>query len=298
MQASTTITLPSGIWVGGVHHRQASLRPLTGEVEAFIAETGSDWLPAERTTAVLGRCLTRLGSLNLENEEPQALARQLTTGDREALLLHLRRLTLGERIPGVLNCPYPDCGQPMDLTLRASDLLLPPYAQPQPEYQATVQQDGSAWRVRFRLPTGGDQEDAARLAGRQMEAGERLLASRCLLEITADQAGGAAIRIADEPPEEVTAALPLLLSERDPQAEVQLELTCPSCGRAFSAVFDAASYFFREIDSRSTRLYRQVHLLALYYHWSEAEIMSMTLVKRQRYLGLLEESLGEAGRHG
>jgi hypothetical protein len=43
-------------------------------------------------------------------------------------------------------------------------------------------------------------------------------------------------------------------------------------------------------------LYREVHLLAFFYHWSEAEIMGMTAKKRHLYLDLLTEALTEEGR--
>ncbi len=72
-------------------------------------------------------------------------------------------------------------------------------------------------------------------------------------------------------------------------------MQCPACRQPFTALLDAAGYFYQEIANRSAHLYRQVHLLAFYYHWSEAEIMGMTAAKRQRYLDLLAEALGEEG---
>lgn len=35
------------------------------------------------------------------------------------------------------------------------------------------------------------------------------------------------------------------------------------------------------------RLYEEVHVLALHYHWSESAILALPKTKRQRYLGLL-----------
>ena len=297
MLTGATITLPNGLWVNGDHHRLAGLRPLMGEDESFLADVRERWQPAECVTAILGRCLTRLGSLDLAGQDPLELVRLLTVGDREALLLHLRCLTLGDALTGGLGCPHPDCGAPTDLALHVSDLLLPPYSQPQPDYQAVVQNNGSTWQVRFRLPTGQDQEDAARLGGRQVEEGASLLMKRCVLEVSAGDNGDELLAPDEDIPEEIVAALPDMLAERDPQAEIQLDLTCPTCGHEFSALFDTAGYFLREVASRSMYLYRQVHLLALYYHWSESEIMGMTAEKRQCYLDLLEEAFGEASRH-
>jgi hypothetical protein len=207
-------------------------------------------------------------------------------GDREALLLHLRRLTFGDRLQGVADCP--DCEAKMDLDLRISDLLLPPYEDCRQLYETEITDNGSAYRLSFRLPTGADQEEAAILA-RSSDHGTatEALLRRCVLHI--DGGPGAT---ADEIPPAVAEQLPETMSELDPQAEVLLDLSCPACGHDFLAPFDTGAYLFEELRSRSNRLYREVHLLALYYHWSEAEILAMSEGKRQRYLDLLEAALG------
>jgi hypothetical protein len=86
------------------------------------------------------------------------------------------------------------------------------------------------------------------------------------------------------------------MAERDPQAELTLNLSCPECGHDFSALFDTASYFFQELAGRTRYLYQEVHLLAFYHHWSEAEIMSMPSQRRRQYLEILGETLGEERR--
>ena len=296
MSRTATVLLPGGLWADGECHREADLRPLSGEDEAFLLDAADLLLPAARTTALLARCLTRLGGLEGGAQPPEALARALTVGDREALLLHLRRLTVGERLPCVLDCPAPDCGQPMDLDLRVSDLLLPPYAETRAEHEATLGDDGTASRVRFRLPTGADQEAAALLAGSDPRAAADLLLRRCLLGLGVGGGPLVAVTAKTGLPEAIQQDLPDLLARLDPQAELLLSLTCPNCGRAFTALFDAATYLFHEVSGRAAHLYREVHLLAFYYHWSEAEILGMTAIKRQRYLDLLAEALAEGER--
>jgi hypothetical protein len=266
------LTLPVG-----VPHPEAELRPLTGEDEAWFLELGRSLLPAQRATLLLARCLVRLGPVS---PVPAEAVRSLTVGDREALLLHLRRLTLGETIPCVLRCPDPACGEKMDLDLEVSDLLAPPVAGAQEWHEAVF--DGR--RVRFRLPTGADQEEAAGLARTDLEAAVGLLLRRCI----------------DEPveslPEAVAERLPDLLSELDPQAELTLELTCPVCGHRFSTVFDAGGHVAQELLSQGLRLYREIHLLAFHYHWSERDILALPGRKRRLYLDLLGEALSEGGR--
>jgi hypothetical protein len=284
MSASDTVSvaLPGGCWQGGSCNPEARLRPLDGADESFLLETAEAMLPAERTTAVLTRCLTSLGS------EPRVTApavRALTVGDREALLLHLRRITFGERMPCVLTCGNPGCREKMDLDLNASDLLSPPYPDVREHHESEFAADGVRYRLRFRLPTGGDQEAAARAAGNDVQRGADLLLARCVEQV----------RIGDAEPLPVQALPPTVVGqvgarmvELDPQAETLLDVACPVCGHRFSALFDTTIYFFQELAGRIEHLYQDVHILALHYHWSEADILEMTARKRRRYLDLLQ----------
>jgi hypothetical protein len=274
----TEISLPGGLWLGGAHHRQAELLPVAGADEVLLAEERSS-PPARRVTRLLGRCVRRIGELERVGEET---VRALTVGDREALLLHLRRLTLGEAMPCVLACP--DCGEKLDLELQVGDLLLPPYAETRPRWEAVVE---GRHRVHFRLPTGGDQEAAADCVDREgAEAAAALLLRHCV-ESVEDEEG----RSVEDWPAAVARELPARMAELDPQAEISLDLACPACGRRFSALFDTASYFLGELAGDPARLFRQVHSLALHYHWSEPEILALTPRRRRVYLDLLAESM-------
>lgn len=285
MAGAVAITLPGGYWVDGECYREAGLRPVDVNDADFLVDEGDRLLPAQRITAVLARCLQRLGPPGPVAAED---VRRLGVGDREALLLHLRRLTLGDRLQGVVDCPTPECGESMDIDLRVSDLLLPSYAEPRRLHETEITENGTRYRLRFRLPTGADQEEAAILARRSgpLPAAESLL-RHCVLQMTDGQGD-----MVEELPPAVAEQLPRTMSELDPQAELILDLSCPACGHDFLAPFDTATYLFEELIAWSKRLFWEVHLLALYYHWSEAEILSMSERKRHRYLRLLEASLG------
>ncbi len=288
------VTLPGGFEAGGSWRRDACVRSLTGKDEEFLLEEGASLSPAALATALLARCLERLGPY--APPAPDAV-RSLTVGDREALLLHVRRLTLGDRISAVLTCPQPACGEKMDLDLDVAALLLPPYRAAAAVHETTVAADGLRYRVRYRLPTGGDQEALAQAARAAPDRAAALLVERCVQEVAVE--GGAAPEAGAQQdsgalPHAVLAALPGLMAELDPQAEICLDLVCPSCGAGFPALFDTAAYFFRELSGGRNALYEEVHILAWNYHWSEAEIMGLTRRKRRRYLELLAAA-GSAG---
>jgi len=286
MGDTATVKLPGGLWLGGMRHQEAALRSLNGDDEVFLSEMADgSLLPVQRATLLLARCLTRLGELSPVTTDTVA---SLIAGDREALLLHLRRLTLGESLRCVLSCPDPDCGEKMDLDLRVGDLLLPPYPHAREQYETTITENGDTYRVRFRLPTGAHQEEAAALARSALQPATDLLLSRCVEDVATEDGEGVG-----ELPPVAADRLPTVLAELDPQAELMLDVTCAACDHGFSALFDAAAYLLQELDHRAKHIYEEVHSLAFYYHWSEAEIMSMTPRKRLLYLDLLADALTE-----
>ncbi|MEI6104580.1 MAG: hypothetical protein WCP70_11605 [Methanothrix sp.] len=284
MNEAVDVTLPSGCWIEEKCHKSASLRPFCGDDEAILLEAGGVLLPAQWTTALLARCLIQLGTLNKFTLET---VRSLNVGDREALLLHLRRITLGDSLSCLVVCPAKGCSEKIDLDLKVSDLILPPYSDVQPLYDISLSEGEKTYKVSFRLPRGGDQEAVATLARTSQQAAEDLLLSRCVQSITAED--GDAVAISPEIATRISSAM----ADLDPQAELKLNLRCPACGGSFSALFDTASYLSQELAGHMENIYREVHLLAFYYHWSEAEIMSMPSQKRQRYLELLANALGE-----
>lgn len=276
------VPLPGGLWRNGADGpvREIALRAVGGDDEAFLLDTRDAGLPSERATALLARCLGDAGN-------PDEIARALTVGDREALLLHLRRLTLGDVVPCVLRCPSAACGERLELELRVSDLLLPPYAEARPTWDVALEEGGARYAVTFRLPTAADLDAAAALARSDPESGAAELRRRCVLRAERD---GAAIA-AGELPAGAREALGGAMAVRDPQAELELELTCPACRAEFSVVFDAAAFFLQELDERGERLLQEVHTLAWHYHWSERDILRLPARRRARYLELVADAV-------
>jgi hypothetical protein len=280
--ASEVITLPGGFERNGTWQRAVWLRSLVGRDELFVHEAGWGLSPAARATALLGRCLT------LEpggRPAGPAAARALTVGDREALLLHLRRITLGHVLSCVLACP--GCAEKLDLEFGIADLLLPPYPHAAAEHEYRVGAGEAALTVRFRLPTGADLEHAAAHAATDPAAAAREILGRCIRAVEdAEERPVAGL------PPTVSAALPARMAELDPQAELMLDAACPHCGAGFQVLLDAGQYVLTEVERLCQQLFPQVHVLAFHYHWSEADILAMSGSRRRRYLGLLANALG------
>jgi len=285
---SVQVELPLGYWIEEKHRRNSTLRAMHGADEVFLSEMGQSLPPAQWTTSLLGRCIVELDGIGRPD---LGAVRNLTIGDREALLLQLRRLTFGDSVPLVLTCPETACKSKMDLTLSTRNLLVAPYPSPQQRHEAVVAEDGYSYRVRFRLPTGGDQEATAPLGLRDPQAAERQLLDRCIESIVLEDGD----RALDEMPFAVRQELPGVMLELDPQAEVSLQTHCSSCGSSFVTLFDAGSFVRQELAASLTKLYKEVHMLAYYYHWSESEILHATARRRRAYLEILDEALRQGG---
>ena len=270
-EETVTVALPGGLIVGDRRLDHAELRPLSGREEEWLARHRG--LPSARAvTWLLGACLIAIGDQAVN----EALVRNLLVGDRDYLILALRKMTLGDRFQGVLPCRA--CSALMDIGFGADDVPVESRPQTAAWYTLEVGAAGTPSRtVRFRLPTGGDQEAVLDL---DADAGADALLERCI----ADD-GGAPLTSTER--EAVIAEMDRLA----PQLDIELDLTCPECGHAFVAPFDLTAFFFHEMGVNGQQLLHETHALALAYHWSEAEILSLGRDRRRAYLGLLREPL-------
>lgn len=267
-----TFLLPGGLVVDeGRRIGQAALRPLTGREEEWLARhPGTP--SALAVTRLLSNCLVWLGDAKITGD----LVRQLLVGDRDYLMLQLRRLTLGDEFQAVFACPA--CSAKMDVNFRTSEVPVESRPQTARSYTLKLPEPQPSGRtVRFRLPTGGDQEA---LLGTDPEVAVETLMDRCLLDD-----GG--LPLSPEERQTVTEAMERMA----PQVGLELDLTCPECTRAFVAPFDTTAFFFDEMRINAGRLLREVHALAFYYHWSEAAILRLRRDRRRAYLSLLSDTL-------
>jgi hypothetical protein len=266
-----TFLLPGGLLVEGGHClRTAVLRPLTGQEEEWLA--ANPRIPAAlAVTHILTACLVRLDDLTVTEE----LVRRLLVGDRDFLVLQLRRLTLGDDFQAVSACPF--CNAKLDVSFKAREI--PIEFRPQQAARSSIDftDPRPAGRtVFFRLPTGADQEAALGVRSDPVKA----ILDRCIV----DDSGG---QLSAPEQEAVIEAMERIA----PEIDVELDLSCPDCSKTFVAHIDTTAFFFAEIRLSARQLMREVHALAFHYHWSEADILRLRRDRRHTYLALLSEAL-------
>jgi hypothetical protein len=215
------------------------------------------------------RALTLLAAACPELTRDELAA--LSVGQRDAWLLALRERTTGPRLSAFVGCPR--CAERLEFDLTVADLRAEPSGDEGP-WELVA--DGVS--LRFRLP---DSRDLAAAVGSQdPEAAGGVLARRCVMHASRD---GEPVDVGELPPG-VIARLAQRMVECDPQAEVLLDLRCPTCGHSWHALFDIVAFFWAELASQAKRLLREVHTLARAYGWREADIVSMSARRRQLYL--------------
>jgi hypothetical protein len=117
----------------------------------------------------------------------------------------------------------------------------------------------------------------------EAETARRLLLERCIVAANLEGQDIAS----NELPDPIVKALVQRMGDADPQADMQIELACPSCGHSWRAVFDIESFFWSEINAWAQRILLEVHTLARAYGWRENDILSLSLWRRHFYLGLV-----------
>lgn len=206
---------------------------------------------------------------------PDALA-ELTIGSRDVCLLLLRERLFGSKLVNNAVCPH--CGERIEWEQDIAELVAGS-ADVSAAGRFTLQQDG--YDLCFRLPNS---KDMAGLQGitQAEEAQKHLLDS---LIISAEYAGQAC-----EPgqiPEPVVRALNERIEALDPQAEIRIQLTCPECSKQWDVFFDIAGFLWTEINDWAERMLQSVHKLARAYGWPERDILNLSPIRRQLYLGMV-----------
>src|SRR4029453_9293498 len=126
--------------------------------------------------------------------------------------------------------------------------------------------------LRFRLPNSGDLAPGAH--HNTADAAVRQLLQRCCLNAPFGLAWSQSLR------DEVESGMTALESAMD----IELRFDAIPSVEAWSDRLDVAGCVWEEISARARRLLDEVHGLAIYYGWSEQQILAMSDARRDAYL--------------
>jgi hypothetical protein len=270
MDPGTAVTLPGGALIGERLERAAAFRPFSGRLEEELArlveEPGTS--RPSRVSALLAAALAHLGGRDATRERVAGLG----TTDRRFLMLALALEQSGDEQWRHLVCAR--CCARFDVGFRLSALPVTPAAGGYPWTEAAA----AGKRLRLRMPTGEDEERVAKLSA---PLAARALALGCVVSI--DGAPPAAAEL-DALGEAAIDAVDAALDALAPHVATTLATACNECGAAQALELDA--YDPAMIVREPGELYREVHELALRYHWSEDEILGLPRGRRRLYLDM------------
>lgn len=199
----------------------------------------------------------------------------LPLGKRDTLLMELREALFGSRLKCLTNCPR--CREKLEIELDLGQLHSTVQVIEEPEH--ILQNDDV--EVTFRLPDTADMFQIAMLRD-PIQARQALL-ERCILRASCR---GSHIKAA-ELPEQIITQIAARMAEIDPQADIQISLSCPACSLSWSTPFEISNYLWSELNNWAVRILKEVHRLARAYGWREADILSLSPLRRQFYLELI-----------
>jgi hypothetical protein len=242
------------------------MRALSAPQILEIWESGAGRSTSERALALLARICP---------EKPVEDLARFPIGERDRLLMEARQAVFGRLLDVYAECP--NCGERLEFALDPAAAGF--------ESGGVTQQDreftSGEVTFRFRLPDTTDLAAAAQCEN--VAEARHIILARCVLEA---RLGGLPLPREDWP-ETALAELADEVVQRDPLAEITLNLACPACMHGWEAAFDIVSFFWQEIDTVAKRLLREVAGLARAVGWREADILSMSGTRRRLYLEMV-----------
>lgn len=182
-------TLPGGglIDADGTLHKEIEVRELTGADEEALSKAEVTKSMARYMNAIVKRGLVRIGEHDAPSEK---LLGELLVGDREMVLLAIRRATYGNDMELTLICP--NCAAAVDAKYDlATEIPIHTLDDPMQRRIEVTMRDGKV--AVARLPTAADQDVLLGLTGKSLAEANTVLLSRCLITIDGVPAGGAEV---------------------------------------------------------------------------------------------------------
>ena len=248
------VELPVGLLDDdGRLHRTATLRKMTGHEEALLADRKLRANGGRLVSELLASCVRRLGDLSPVTRQQVSA---LPSPDRNFLLLELRKATFGCELEASYTCPV--C---RTTTTRQEDLdvfeVRRAEAGADPELLVELSdgyedRSGAVYTtLRFRLPTGTDEERVAAGARENAARATNALLARCLVEaLDADgepmptpHREALGTRLLQDLTMGDRARIERTFRERMPGVDLTREVECDGCGRVNRASLDMTSFF-------------------------------------------------------
>jgi hypothetical protein len=248
-----------------VSQQHVVMRPPAGREELLLLEA---------PVLDVAIAMTLLGNISARADGSALEWAALPAADIDAAILRVRQIVFGNLIRSDITCPDAQCGKRIDVAFSIDDFLAH-HAPRAPRGVTSAEEPG--WFVlpdvpaSFRVPTGADL-----LAVGAEPVPAKALIHRCVRP--------AALRAP------AIRRIERALDSMAPSLAQDLAARCAECAVRVPVHFDARSFVLRELRDQATFVFEDTHLLASYYHWPEAEILSLPRHRRVQYAEMLRQA--------
>ncbi len=242
------VELPVGLTDGsGQVHRRAAIRKLRGHEEALLYDPSLS--PGRLVTELITSCLVRLGELAEVDAE---LVARLYTADRNYLLLELRRITFGDRLPSSYLCLR--CGSEVAVVEDLGQLEVRRLADGETPAQIELTlEDGYVdrrgeqhRRLTLSLPRGVDEEFVAPMVDKDPRKAQDALVLRCVRRfgtLPGAELEAYGVKILRDLTMGDRQRLQRALDGGAPGVRFERTVRCGGCGGSFQGVMDVTNFF-------------------------------------------------------
>lgn len=227
-------------------HKTFTVREITGEDEEFINRADLRSNGAKVTTALLSRCVKSIGTLTRKSvgnpKEWENVFKQMTTADRDIILLQIRKQSIGEEIEVTHECPY--CKAKLKTTVDVDELNIVPFnglveipfelIKGYKDKKGVVHKTG-----KMRRPNGLDGELLTVTAKKNLAKAETLLLTRvCKFDdgTYIDESVMTSLTLRDRK------YLQEVLNDNRAGVDLTVEVTCDQCGETFEGNLNQSNF--------------------------------------------------------
>lgn len=243
---AVAVELPCGFVHEDEIYTKASIIPMTGRIRKLIARPQNRQNPASIIDALLTNCVASIGSINRVNKN---VTDRLFLGDRDFLVMEIRKLSLGAEVHTQLQCD--NCGAKLGMTLnldrdvpttKLKDLDIDVV---DGEAVFELRDDMLKLDAKFRLPRGVDQHHIAPLYRKNPVEANYALYRACLLEWNGQDASELPVGFFDDQPLPVIDFIDENFMEMMPGPDMRVPVDCYECNHEMLMSMASSDFLFR-----------------------------------------------------
>lgn len=238
------VQLPAGIIKDGKVYRDAEIIPMTGLTRKSLAREDVQSSPHKVTDVLILQCLRRIGPVT----SPGKILGDLLVGDRDFLMLEIRRISMGDDINVTIECE--SCKKKIDVKFSIGELEIIRFADDAYEVRDGVRvfrikSQNPKLDVLCRFATGEDQKAAASLLQKNPVEFIFKMYSRCVLEWDG-KVGPFEPKFFEQLPVSVLDEFEKKFGSETPGPILRQSVPCPVCASGIDFTFQGSDFFFRQ----------------------------------------------------